>query len=609
MKKPQKPNNRKNPNIVWVIGIGASFITLYFNSKIQDPFNAPKMWALFLLSLWILGHFIVNLQTIKFKFIDKNKFLSVFLAIFIVSALIASLLTDVRITAFLGENQRRDGFLTYASLVIFLVATITFIDFTNVNKLLISANFCGWLLAIYGLMQMSGVDFVDWNNPGNAVISTLGNSNFAGAMMAVFAIISFGQIFISSKTILSRLFSALLTLFLTYIIFPTNARQGILVLILGIGLILIVLINNRNQLLGKITIFAGLLISLISILGMLQIGPLQSILYKSSVSVRGFYWRAGIEMFKSNPSFGVGFDRYGAYFKQYRETQYSLNYGFDLTSTNAHNVVIQLFATGGIFVGVAYIAITAYIGLRGIQSIKQNIGEKKIIAVTFFAAWVAFQAQSLISIDNIGITIWGWVLGGVLVAISSNSQEVVDKKARNSIQLLQPIISSALLMVGLLLVIPQFRGESYMFQQRIRFNPQDANLRSTFYDYSTKTINQPLVEPYYKIVTGNYLLSNGYFEQGTNVLEDYLKFDPRNLDALISLARFYENSANIPRANEIRLEIIKYDPWNAINYLQLGRNYKASGDLVNMNIMREKINSFAPKTEVADQANSELSQS
>jgi O-antigen ligase len=606
MKKTQKSNNRNDLNMVWVIGLGASLITLYFNSKIQDPFNAPKMWGLFLISLWILGHFIVNLQSIKFKMIEKNKFLSVTLSIFIISALIASLLTDVRITAFLGENQRRDGFITYASLVIFLIATITFIDFTNVNKLLTSANLCGWLLAIYGLMQMSGVDFVDWNNPGNAVISTLGNSNFAGSMMAILAIISFGQMLMKSKSIFSRASSALLTLFLTYVIFPTNARQGLLILILGIGLILIVVINNKNRLLGKIAILSGIFISLVSILGMLQIGPLQSLLYKSSVSVRGFYWRAGIEMFKSDPFFGIGFDRYGAYFKEFRETQYPLNYGFDLTSTNAHNVVIQLFATGGIFVGFAYVAITSYIGLRGLRSIKQNTGEKKIITVTVFAAWVAFQAQSLISIDNIGITIWGWILGGVLVALSSEASKLVSTKPKNSIQMLQPLISSGLLAIGLLLVFPQFRGESYMFQQRMRFNPDVPDLRTTFYDYSIKTINQPLVEPYYKVVSGNYLLSNGYFEEGTKVLNDYLKFDPRNLDALLSLARFYENSGNIPRANEIRIEIIKYDPWNAMNYLQLGRNYKASGDLVNMMAMREKINSFAPKTEVAVQANSEL---
>jgi citrate lyase subunit beta/citryl-CoA lyase len=41
-------------------------------------------------------------------------------------------------------------------------------------------------------------------------------------------------------------------------------------------------------------IFSGIVF--ISILGMLQIGPLKDVLYKGSVSIRGYYWRAGLEM-------------------------------------------------------------------------------------------------------------------------------------------------------------------------------------------------------------------------------------------------------------------------------------------------------------------------
>jgi O-antigen ligase len=45
--------------------------------------------------------------------------------------------------------------------------------------------------------------------------------------------------------------------------------------------------------------------AILAILGMLQKGPLVSLLYKDSVSVRGYYWRAGIEMFKDSPLTGV----------------------------------------------------------------------------------------------------------------------------------------------------------------------------------------------------------------------------------------------------------------------------------------------------------------
>jgi O-antigen ligase len=606
MKQSKNSDVDNHSSQVRVIGIGAFFITSYFNSKIQDPFNAPKMWALFLFALWLLGYFVTNLKVISAAEIKKSKFLYISLFIFVSFSLISSLLTDIRYTAFFGENQRRDGFITYLSLAIFFISSISFINFKNIKILLLSANIGGWLLAIYGLMQMSGLDFVSWNNPGDKVISTLGNSNFAGAMMAIFAVLSFGQIFIKENKFFQRVLSGLLTVLLVYVIFPTKAWQGLLILILGVGVIIIVRINNRSKWLGKSSIGLAALASIFSLLGMLQIGPLQDLLYKSSISVRGFYWRAGIEMFKHNPTFGVGFDRYGAYFKEYREIQYPLNYGFNLTSTNAHNVVIQLFATGGIFVGLSYLAITIYVGLSGIRAIRQNQGDYKMIAASVFAAWAAFQAQSLISIDNIGITIWGWVLGGALVALSSKTKRIEVTKKRNSTGILQPLYSSVLLAIGLVLIVPQYRGENYMFQQRMLFNPQDANLKNKFYELSKKTINQPLVEPYYKIVSGNYLLSNGFIDDGLQVLDNYLEYDPRNLDVLFSLARYYENIQNYQLANKNRLQIVKYDPWNAANYLELGRNYKAIGDVVNMLAMRNKIESFASKTLEGSQANSEL---
>ena len=90
---------------------------------------------------------------------------------------------------------------------------------------------------------------------------------------------------------------------------------------------------------------------------MLQIGPLAQYLYKDSVSVRGFYWRAGMKMFWENPLFGVGLDRYGAYFKEFREVNYPLRYGYEITSSNAHNTLIQIFATGGVMVGISYLCV------------------------------------------------------------------------------------------------------------------------------------------------------------------------------------------------------------------------------------------------------------
>jgi O-antigen ligase len=604
--------NLENSSILWWIFGGASLITLYFNSKIQDPFNSPKMWLLFAIGAWLTGHIASKHKEIKLN--KSLKSLLLIAVIFTVLTFISAIKTDVLYTAFFGENQRRNGFLTYLFLVIFLIASAMFIKIDSIKRLNYVAFFTGLILAIYGLMQISGLDFIKWNNPYNAIISTVGNPNFAAAVMAMMSSIIFGPVLNSSFNKYYRLASALLTSILLLTIYLSDARQGLISIAIGIGVYFLIWLYSRKQKLRHLFLGASLIVGVLSILGMLQIGPLTSFLYKSSVSVRGYYWRAGIEMLKEHPIFGVGIDRYGAYFKEFRDVGYPLNYGFTITSTNAHNVPIQIFATSGIFTGIAYLSLIGFIAWRGIKSVKTSQGNDRLLVASIFSAWLAYQAQTIISIDNIGISIWGWVLGGAVIGLSlerngefpRNNKLIKSNKNLVRFNFLQASISSVSLLIALFVIVPLYKGEKNMYETRMRYNPQVVENRSPLHDFAIKTLATPFLEPSYKITSGSFLVANGFVDEGMKVLNEIVASDPRNLDALMYLAEFNQQMNNLDQANQFRLQIAKYDPWNAANYLQLGRNYKALGDLNKMNAMREKINSFAIKTQEASQANSEL---
>jgi hypothetical protein len=214
----------------------------------------------------------------------------------------------------------------------------------------------------YGLLQITGNDFIPWSASGMAIFSTLGNSNFAGSAMAILAIITLGGAYVYRKVAWIVVSSVAAFTILLITIFPTNARQGLLLLFFGIGALAIVLIYNYNRILGRIAVVISAFGFVAAILGMLQIGPLERLLYKDSVSVRGYYWRAGISMLQDNLWFGVGLDNYGTFFKQYREVGYPLKYGYSLTSTNAHNVFIQHFATGCLLVFHIYYSLCLFFG-------------------------------------------------------------------------------------------------------------------------------------------------------------------------------------------------------------------------------------------------------
>ena len=593
----------------WVLG-GLTAVTLYFQTNLFDPFNSPKSWILYLIAAWLVGY-IISVRNIILLSTTLKRIIYLVLT-FIFFSVIATVFTDFKYIAVFGDTQRRNGLLSYSSLSVMLIATSIFIRLFNIKRLYIVTLCIGTITTLYAYMQTSGKDFVKWNNPYNSIIGTVGNPNFAAAVMAVIGVIIFSSVFINNFAIYYRIFSAIIATLLFGLIYQSNARQGLFSYILGASLFLIIWLFSKRRKLGIIAASSGIIIFIFAVLGMLQVGPLEKFLYKPSVSVRGYYWRAGIEMLKQNPFFGVGLDRYGAYFKEYREVGYPLSYGFDITSSNAHNTFIQLFATGGIFLGLIYLLLNIYIFKRAIFGIRNLTGNNRLFLGGVFSAWVAFHAQSLVSIDNIGISIWGWILGGTIIglSISSNLSPNDDRKQfigrQNDINLKRVFISSGSTMIVAILVILLYRGEVNSYNSKVNFNQQDQTARVKFKELQIKAINTPLIDPSYSLGSAMYLIQAGFIDEGLAEVKKIHQNDPRNLDAINGLALTYEQLNNMPEAISYRVMMAKLDQWNAFNYLELGKDYKAQGDLVNSKVMLDKLLSFVSNNPIADQAKAEL---
>ena len=479
-----KQAKQKLTNPVGLILFSAASITLYFNPGLEDPFNSPKLWLLVIFGSWIAG---LLLTAKKSEFSQDKTLLAIILPIFVGSFAIAAIFTDVKYTAIFGEVQRRTGLIAYVFFALYLYASAKFFRFHSIHLLFVANAILATAFVLYGFIQSTGNDFVEWNNPYNSIILTLGNPNFASALMAISAMLCFTTAFNQHFKIYFKIYNLILVVFLLFQIYLSNSRQGIIAFLIALAVLLTILGFNKNRKLGFITLSASLIAGVLAILGMLQVGLLKDYLYKDSVSVRGFYWRAGIEMFLDKPLTGVGVDRYGAYFKEFREVEYPLRYGFDITSSNAHSVPIQFFATGGLFVGVTYLLLTGLIFYRGFLLLRIYSGSEKLTVVGVFAAWIAFQAQSIISIDNIGLTVWGWILGGAIIGLSTldGAQETPQGKVKTNtnqfrFSLAQPVVSGFLTLVAILLVSVLYRGESLTMEAKstttVRTQPTHNNI-------------------------------------------------------------------------------------------------------------------------------------
>lgn len=593
------------------IFLSALLVTIYFNTQIYDSFNLAKFLVLLLTSSWLVAYlykqnkFFQKLQISN----REEKFFNFLISGFIISLILSTLFSYNKRVAFLGESFRRNGLLTYICLIIFFLVAKRYINSENISNSFKFFNITLFIVVTYAFIQIAGKDWVNWSS--KQVFSTLGNTNFSGAVMSILALVIFGQMFMSEINLFYRILLILLFILTLFAIYKTNARQALILMSIGLLSFITFFAWQKKKKFGVILSFLSLTAITLGIFGAFNFGPLKTYIYKDSISVRGFYWRAGLKMFRENPWFGVGLDNYNYFFKQFREPNYSIRYGFDITSSNAHNVVIQNFATGGIFVGIFYVAIQLYILYKAIFLLKNSSPNKKLINLTVVVAWMAYQAQSIISIDNIGISIWGYILGGSIIGLSTGSKQLsnetpIKRSDSNKIDSIRVLTSSITLGISLLVVIPSYKVDHALWVARSTSAPGNVQRQALFKLNSEQVLQSPFALTDYKNVIFSSMIENQDVKTVISKIEEQQKLDPRNLDTLNLLIFCEEKLLNYQNAINYRLKVTTLDPWNAKNLLGLAQLYKVTGEKAQMEFWAKRILTFAAKDPIADVAQKEF---
>ena len=605
--------------------IGVSFITLFFSIKSADPFNTPKLVALLIVASLLLNYLF---KYWRVNSVQKNKVDLLFillLSFFLLSGVIAVLFSESLFVALIGDTQRRNGFLAYLALSVVALTASRLITFNTSKNLFKISILTGLVFSFYGIIQMSGRDFASWDNPYNAVIATVGNPNFASALMAVFSVLALSILFDKTFSTTFKILAIMCIAMSVTAIISSDSRQGLVALAFAIAFFSSIYLYSSRRRLGWIVVFLSALASALAIAGMLQKGPLVTLLYKASVSIRGYYWDAAIEMFRNYPLTGVGFDHYGYYFKELRSVEYPLRYGFDITSTNAHNTFLQMFSTGGLFFGLSYLLLVISTLIVGLKLVKDSDLNHRILSLGLLSAWIAFQAQSVISIDNIGISVWGWLLTGAIFGLASKKElqkSLIEKSrlvriTKNKINVLPLFISTVVLIPTLILSVLLMRIESNTFMARNALDSYagqaDKNsavsqqLLRLLDQHSSYVLESEIADPNYKIQIAYNLFNSGKQQESVRVANELAMNNPRNLYVLDAVALLSRELKDPLAEIQVRKSIEKLDPWNGKNYLQLLILYKATGDITNAQVMLDKILSFAPDTNEAKSAIEEFS--
>jgi O-antigen ligase len=392
-----------------------------------DPINPIKMLAVTAFGFMGLGALLVNYKTLK---LERYKLPLILISGFISWQLVVLLVSGgEKLQQIFGTTGRNTGLITYLAFSILFVVSITASTSDFLNRFFFASLVVGLASLAYGVVQSLDGDPFDWVNPYSPVFGFLGNPNFQSSLLGILGSVVFTQLLSGAVKFQVKAAYVAYLLATLYVIRESDSQQGFLVLIIGSGVALGVFVNQRS----KALVYSYLSLALIGfvavLIGTLNKGPLASLLYKDSVTYRGDYWRAGWKMTVDNPIFGVGLDSYGDWYRRSRTIEATLRRGPDVTSNAAHNVFLDISSYGGFPLLLIYTALVVLVIVAAVKVIMRSQGFNAGF-VSLFAGWVAFQAQSVISINQIGLAIWGWVLSGLIIGyeINTRGSEVVTTK-------------------------------------------------------------------------------------------------------------------------------------------------------------------------------------
>jgi putative inorganic carbon (HCO3(-)) transporter len=335
---------------------------------------------------------------------------------FCVSALAAPLRTG----ALLGAYGRNSGLLAYASALVLSFGALRALTARSAWVLLVSLMAAGAFTAGYGLLQYAGWDPIHWNNPFNPIIASLGNPDFASGYLGICVPAAAWGALESTWARPWRVVAAFVASGCLAAALLSSAVQGPLAAAAGLAVLATAALLQRGWLtrtrLVALLAAIGLLAAGLVGAGLRAQGPLANQFSGISYHARTWYWHGAITMWQRRPLQGVGLDMYGLYWRRDRPIASVRPLGGTGFSDAAHSVPLQHLAEGGLLLAGTYLAFVAVTAVFLVRGLRRLVGPDRMLLGGLGGAWLAYQVQSLVSIDQVPLLVTNFVLAaGVLV--------------------------------------------------------------------------------------------------------------------------------------------------------------------------------------------------
>jgi hypothetical protein len=287
-------------------------------------------------------------------------------------------------------------------------------------------------------------------------------------------------------------------------------------------------------------------------------------------------------MWQNSPVTGVGLDRYGAHYRGVRPAVAAAANNY---SDAAHSVPLHLLATGGFLLAVAYCALIVAVAWALVRGLRRTSGDDRLLLGGVGGAWVAYQVQSFVSIDEPALAVTGWLLAAAVVALAGGSRlverllpgavPVRARKGRRAPLMSDPVlvwsattltICAAAVVVGLVafwFALKPLRASYDVRGAALSLSHGDGNAALDQYDAATR------LAPY----EASYWLQRGqFFEQvkqpqlAAASYAEGVRHDGRSWDVLVAgaaLAKRQNDEATVTRYTRRLAQLDPAGTWRA----------------------------------------------
>ena len=531
-----------------------TLMTLFIIPVNIDPFSSPRLFILSVLSFIALVYFILSKAEI---YTDKHfKVFYLLVATFITLIIISAVVNNLSLSQLiLGAWARNNGLAYYLSIFTLIIFVInlpnTAIEYSIVKIL----SYLGFVVNVYALLQLANFDIYNsifpLYNTKLLVYSIFGNTNFYSAFFGFSFLANLGIILNKNFSRKMRFFATISLLFSSPLLFVVDL-QGLVIISLGSVAISYfwmhsqVVKNLKNKSFLKYIYLSPLLfVSLITLILKNQNRLNRSELV--SLEDRFYFWQSAIKMTGDNPWFGVGPDSYGNWVGIYRSKEFynfrnELNIDAGYTD-NAHNLLLQISSTLGIPALLLFCLIIFFVLWR--SWIAYKVCSDKFVVFILIVIFCAYLLQSFVSIEHLGLGVWGWTIGGILVNLS-----IINKIPQTVNQLNQfwlYINKIKIIILLLVAILPIYVAVDLIQISRLSTVFSNSILDKTFF-VSKKNLNYLLDlamnsnhAPFRNDIA-IHLANTGNLQEALVLAEATSEKFPREIRSWVLLSKIYKNT-------------------------------------------------------------------